>query len=120
MKKILLVDDEQDFLDIMKMRLEALDYEVMCAINGEEAIQNAHEKSPDIIILDGVLPVKDGFQVCKEIKNDETKKHIPVLMLTGKSKSEVSQRVKEVGANAYLMKPCESTELVRTIEELLR
>ena len=81
---ILIVDDEQDILDLIKFNVENLGYKTVTANNGESAITNARTKNPNLIILDLMLPGIDGLDVCKLLKQDKNTEHIPILMLTAK------------------------------------
>lgn len=118
-KKILVVDDETQLVDMIKMRLEANNYEVITANDGQEALQKARSQSPDLIILDLMLPKLDGYKVCRMLKFDEKYKSIPIIMLTARVQETDKKMGEEVGAEAYIIKPFESQALLSKIEELL-
>ena len=117
--KILVVDDETQLVDMIKMRLEANNYEVITANDGQEALQKARSQSPDLIILDLMLPKLDGYKVCRMLKFDEKYKSIPIIMLTARVQETDKKMGEEVGAEAYIIKPFESQALLSKIEELL-
>jgi len=119
-KKILLVDDEPQVIDILKIKFESRDYEVISAFDGREALEKAREVSPDAIILDVVIPKRDGYKVCRMLKFDEKYKEIPVVMLTGRrTTKEDKQLGTEVGADAYVTKPFDPENVLVITEQLL-
>lgn len=119
-KKILVVDDEQDILSMLKMRLEASGYEILTASDGNAAYNTAKVENPDLIILDLMLPGMDGYQVCRLLKFDQKYNQIPVIMLTAKSQQEDKDWGAKVGADFYMTKPFEAKELLNKIKELLK
>jgi DNA-binding response OmpR family regulator len=114
-KKILMIDDEQDYADMVQMRLEANHYEVVTANNGADGLQAAQTQHPDLILLDVMMPGMDGFEVLRKLRRSETTKHIPVVMLTAKGESKAIFHSQELGANDHLIKPCESQELLDVV-----
>jgi len=119
-KKILIVDDEPQVIDILRIKLEAHDYEVIPAFDGKEALEKAREVNPDLIILDVVVPKRDGYKVCRMLKFDEKYKEIPVIMLTGRrTTKEDKQLGTEVGADAYITKPFDPENMLVIMEQLL-
>lgn len=120
MKKILVVDDEAMIREMVKARLEANNYEVITAADGQEALDKARKENPDLIILDLMLPKIDGFRVCGLLKVDARYRNIPVIMFTARAQDSDMQLGKEVGADAYVTKPFDSKILLGKIEELLR
>ena len=118
-KKILVVDDEPDIVNMLKMRLEASGYEVIIAGDGNTAYNKAKSDSPDLIILDLMLPDMDGYQVCRLLKFDVKYQRIPIIMLTAKSQKEDKTWGEKAGADFYLTKPFEPQELLDKIQELL-
>jgi len=123
-KRILLVDDEPDTLETVRDMLELHNYEVICAVDGEEAIEKAQTVKPHLIVLDVMLPKLSGFEVCKQIKDPMNPKNrdcwrTPVIMLTARSKGRDVQYAKSVGADGYVRKPFKPTDLHKRIEKLL-
>ena len=119
-KKILLVDDEFELVEMIKFRLEAGGYSVITAYNGQEALNKARQEKPDLIILDLMLPKIDGYKVCRMLKFDEKYRHIPIILFTARAQETDRDMGKEVGADAYIVKPFEPQELMGKIGELLR
>lgn len=119
-KKILIVDDEKDIVETIKVRLEGNNYEVIAAYDGEEGLEKARTVNPDLIILDVMMPKVGGFRVCDDLKLDPKYKKIPIIILTAKTQEKDEEFGHEVGANAYITKPFESDELLAKIEELLK
>ena len=118
-KRILVVDDEQDMVFGIRMMLEARDFEVLTAFDGQEALEQARTRCPDLIILDLMLPKLDGYKVCRMLKFDEKYKQIPVIMLTARTAENEQRMGFEVGADVYLTKPFEQDHLLEKIRGLL-
>lgn len=124
MPKILVVDDDPDLVETVSMMLESRDYEVIPAYGGIEGLQKARSEEPDAVILDVMMPDKDGFEVCKEMKADPQLAGIPILLLTAVASkmSETRYTVRmgmETEADDYVDKPVEPEEIVRRVELLL-
>lgn len=119
-KRILLVDDEPELVDMVKIRLESNGYEVSTAYEGQEALDKARKVKPDLIILDLMLPKIDGYKVCRLLKFDEKYKHIPILMFTARAQDSDKKIGAEVGADDYVTKPFEPQVLLGKIKELLK
>ena len=117
--RLLVVDDEKALVETLTVRLEANDYEVLKAYDGQEALDKAKEEKPDLIILDLMLPRIDGYKVCRMLKFDEKYKSIPIIMFTARAQESDRKMGAEVGADAYVTKPFEPKELLAKIEELL-
>lgn len=116
-KKILVVDDEPEFVNMLKMRLENADYDVTVAPDGREGLEIARSAKPDLIVLDVLMPHKDGYAFAKEAKQDSGLKGIPIIILTARPAME--EKFRAVGISDYIMKPFEAQELLERIEELL-
>jgi len=118
-KRVLLVDDERDFVDVFSMRLHSRDYVVSTANNAEEALEKAKEK-PDLILLDLVLPDMSGYEVCRRLRANKMTSRIPIIMLTGKDTSQDKVEGLYTGADDYVTKPFEVEELFARVEAVLR
>ena len=114
---ILLVDDEERILNFLKTKLKMLSYEVILASNGVEALEQVREQDPDLVVLDVMMPKKDGFETLKELR---TFSPVPVIMLS--ARGDDSDRIKglEIGADDYIAKPFNPDELVARIEAIRR
>jgi two-component system, OmpR family, response regulator CpxR len=111
--KVLLVDDEKDFTDALGERLQARGFEVRTALSGDEGLELLKEKAPDVVILDVLMPGKDGVEVLREVKL--LNPIIEVIMLTGHGTIETAIEGLKVGAYDYLLKPTDTGELVAKI-----
>jgi DNA-binding response OmpR family regulator len=120
MAKILLVDDDKDLIELIKIPLEIKGYQTLVVYDGQEGYQKACEEKPDLILLDLMLPKMDGYRVCQKLKSDEKYKKIPVIMLTARTQDLERIMAKELGADAYFMKPFELKLLLAKIQELLK
>ena len=119
-RKILVVDDEPEVVELVKNRLEDNDYEVITANDGEEALYRANTEMPNLIILDIMMPVIDGYDVCVRLKTDRKLCHIPILMLSAKIRYNDKKIAEQCGANAYIPKPYSSEMLLDEINKFLK
>jgi len=119
-KKILLVEDEPDVLQVTKKTLESAGYDVITACDGKEGLEIARKDLPDLIVLDLLLPGMDGYKVCGILKHDIQYMTIPILILSGRSKPKDHELGIKVGANGYLTKPFEPKVLIDKVAELIR
>lgn len=116
-KKILVVDDEKPIADILQFNLRKEGYDVYCAYDGIEALKMVDEIQPDLILLDIMLPLKDGMEVCREVRK---KYEMPIIMLTAKD-SEIDKVLGlELGADDYVTKPFGTRELIARVKANLR
>lgn len=115
-KIILLVDDEPEFVEMVQMRLEANGYQVLSAHTGAEAITQAVKSVPDLILLDWMMPGMDGREILRHLRVTPGVEHIPVVMLTARGESRAIFKAQESGATDYLIKPCDSTELLDMVK----
>lgn len=115
--KIMVVDDDSNICELLRLYLEKEDFEVSLAYNGSEALEMFEREKPDLILLDIMMPVLDGWQVCREIRKKST---CPIIMLT--AKGEVFDKVLglELGADDYVVKPFEAKEVVARVKAVLR
>ncbi len=111
--KVLLVDDEKEFVEVLGERLETRDFDVSMAFSGDEALQAISRQDVDVVVLDVLMPGKDGIDTLREIK--ELKPILEVIMLTGNATVESAVEGLKLGAFDYLMKPTETKELVAKI-----
>ncbi|UNK18448.1 response regulator YycF [Paenibacillus sp. N3/727] len=115
---ILVVDDEQPIADILKFNLEKEGYEVICAFDGISAVELALSKRPDLMLLDLMLPGKDGMDVCREVRAANL--HIPIIMLTAKDGEIDKVLGLELGADDYVTKPFSTRELLARVKAQMR
>ena len=123
--KILLVDDDADFVESTKTVLESKPYEVIVAVNGDEGLRKAREETPDLILLDIIMPVEDGFTAAEQLKKAPQLAKIPVLMLTsystkGAETSIPRSRGYELEADDYIDKPVSPNELLAIVDKYLK
>ena len=119
MKKILIVDDEQDIVESLRFVLEASDYTCYCAYDGESGLKLAKEIVPDLMILDVMMPKINGYKISRLLKYDNKYKDIPILMVTARSQLEDKMIGEETGVNEYITKPFELDAIVKKVEEYL-
>ena len=120
MKTIMVVDDEESVLTLVAATLDNSGrYKLLLATNGEEAIHMAKEEKPDLLFLDIMMPGRDGYYVCQELKNDPITKDIPVVMLTALAQQADRQKALGAGADDYFTKPFSPTMLLQKIEQIL-
>lgn len=117
-QKILVVDDEQSIVTLLKYNLETADYLVEVAYDGEEALQKLNAVQPDLVVLDVMLPKLDGIEVCKTIRSDRNL--VPILMLTAKDDEFDRVLGLELGADDYMTKPFSPREVVAHVKAILR
>ncbi len=117
---ILVVDDEEDLLELIRYNLGKEGYKVVCVASGEDAIHEARQVQPDLVLLDLLLPSVDGLDVCKTLKGDPRTKHIPIIMVTAKSEEADVVTGLELGADDYLPKPFSPRVLLARIRAVLR
>ncbi len=117
--RILLVEDEEDIVELFKIRFSNEGFELLTAGDGEEGLRLAREEKPDLVILDLMLPKIDGFRVCRMLKFDNRFKCIPVIMLTARAEERDRELGSSVGADAYMTKPFEWEELLKKIKGLI-
>jgi len=117
---ILLVDDEEDILELLKYNLFRECYQVLAVTTGEEAVKAVHQSPPDLIILDLMLPGMDGLEVCKNLKNAAETNPIPIIMLTAKGEDSDIIIGLELGADDYIIKPFSPRILLARVKAVLR
>ncbi|MDN5603470.1 MAG: response regulator, partial [Staphylococcus equorum] len=117
-QKVLVVDDEQSIVTLLKYNLEQAGYIVDVAYDGEEALEKVNATNPELVVLDVMLPKKDGIEVCKTIRSD--KNLVPILMLTAKDDEFDRVLGLELGADDYMTKPFSPREVVARVKAILR
>jgi two-component system alkaline phosphatase synthesis response regulator PhoP len=123
-KRILVVDDEPDFAGIVQQNLEKEGFEVEIAYDGEEGLEKVQANPPDAIVLDVMMPGKDGYQVCSELKADDRYADIPIILLTAVASHVTSTRYSHrdgmsTEADDYLAKPASAEQITESIKGLL-
>lgn len=120
-KKILIIDDEPDFLEVTAFRLESSGYRVAKALNYEEAFASIEKERPDLVLLDLMMPGKDGYEVCNELKTREDTAGIPIILFTAKQfqKSRLKANASFLAADDYILKPFDPAELLAKIARFL-
>ena len=117
--KVLVVDDEIYIVHILDFSLGMEGYQVLTALDGEQAIEKAHAEKPDLIVLDIMMPKLDGYETCKMLKGEDATREIPVILLSAKGRN-VDQKIGfEVGADDYITKPFSPRKLVERINAIL-
>lgn len=117
--KVLIVDDEPLNLDYIEQRLEDLDYQIITAADGQEALNKIKSEQPDLILLDLMMPVLDGFAVLKEIKGDNYLRDIPVIIVSAVDDSKSIVKGIKQGADDYITKPIDAERLKKKVREHL-
>ncbi len=118
-EKILAVDDSRFLLKALTFVLEKAGYEVHTASDGEEALQKAREERPALIFLDAIMPGKDGYQVCREVKGDPDLSETRIIMLTGKGKEADREQAVAAGADGYVTKPYTPAQILEQVKGIL-
>ena len=118
--RLVVADDQPDLLSLMKDALEMDGYEVRTADNGQEALDLVHEDAPDCVVLDLFMPVKDGFEVCRELKSDIRYQNLPVILLSAAGQQDNRIQGLDNGADDFLVKPIEIVELLARIRMIMR
>jgi DNA-binding response OmpR family regulator len=118
-KKVLIVDDEPNSVISLEFLMKREDFEVFVATDGEEALRQIAEHDPDLILLDIMLPRKNGFEVCQELRADPARAGTKVIMLTAKGRDTEIAKGLALGADAYMTKPFSTRDLVARVKTLL-
>lgn len=119
-KKVLVVDDNQDAVNILVAVLKKAGYAVNVARDGLEAIEMIKREDPALVLLDIMMPKMDGFEVCQAAKSNSKTKHIPIVMVTGKNDSDSRYRALKLGAADYLTKPIHPIETLQKVKGYLK
>jgi DNA-binding response OmpR family regulator len=119
-KKILIVEDEQDILDLVRLYLEKEGYRVCTAVTGQDALKQVKAERPDLVVLDLMLPGLDGIEVCKRLRADPATALLPIIMLTAKAEEADTIVGLELGADDYVTKPFSPKALMARVKALFR
>lgn len=124
-KKILLVDDDPDFVEAVKVIVESGGYDVQVAYDGKEGLEAVKQSKPDLIVLDVMMPVMNGHEACAKLKQDDATKEIPIILLTAvadrvTTSTYTHRDMLESEAEDYMPKPVEPTELLELIKSWLK
>ena len=120
MKKILVVDDEKDVLDLVRRILTRGGFKVITASDGKEGLAKVYSEAPDLMILDINMPMMDGWEVCRKIRGDPLYKHLPIIMLTVRRTKKDQLKGLDIGGDEYITKPFYPTELIARVKTVLQ
>ncbi len=118
-KKVLLIEDEQNIIEAVSFILSRDGWEVKTHSNGHDAIDAVRARTPDVIILDVMLPGKSGFDILREIRADQGLAHLPVLMLSARGQAKDVEMAEHAGANQYMTKPFSNAEVLDAVRNLV-
>jgi len=119
-KKIVLAEDEPQIARLVEFKLKKEGYQVVCKENGKEALEAIKADRPDLILLDVMMPVMDGYEVLRQIKEDENLRNIPVIMLTARAQERDVVKGIDSGVEDYITKPFHPAELLARVKRILR
>lgn len=120
LKKIVVVEDETDILELLSYNLQKEGFRVVCVRDGEQALQTIQKENPELILLDLMLPGVDGLEVCRRVRQDPTTRNIPIIMVTAKGEESDIVAGLSIGADDYIPKPFSPRELVARVKAVLR
>ena len=119
-KRILVIDDEPDILALATIRLKKSGYEIVEAVDAEEALVSLQKETPDLILLDLLLPKMQGDELCKKLKSDQKYKHIPIILFTASAmRASLPDDVKAMGADDCILKPFNPDELISKVKKII-
>ena len=118
--RVLVIEDEQALVELLRYNLEQSGYSVSVALDGEEALAVVREEIPDLILLDWMLPLMSGIEVCRQLRRQTTTANVPIIMLTARGEEADRVRGLDAGADDYVTKPFSPAELVARIRAVLR
>ena len=117
--KILIVDDEPFNVDYLEQELEDSNFQLIAAVNGQDALEKVHSESPDLILLDIMMPRMDGYEVCQRLRSDALLKDVRIIMLTAKGREVEREKGLALGADLYITKPFSTRQVVMKVKEIL-
>ncbi len=118
-KKILIVDDHREIIEVIGESFRLRGYQVFEAEDGRAALAKVYQVKPDLILLDIMMPLLDGYEICRTLKNSEETKHIPIILITAKGNQSDIERGFEMQADGYVVKPFQPIELREFAEKVL-
>jgi len=118
-KKIILIEDEAELVQLMKMRLMANNYEVFVAYDGEDGLKKIQQDKPDLVLLDIIMPKVDGLTLCKTLKANSSTKGIPIIIVSASGGNNLEKNCKDAGADDVIRKPFEANDLLDKIKKWL-
>jgi DNA-binding response OmpR family regulator len=118
-KRVLIAEDEPNIVTSLEFLMSQVGHEFRTAVNGEDALRVAAEFHPDLMLLDVMLPLKSGFDVCRAVRSDQVLKSMKIVMLTAKGRETEVTKGLALGADAYITKPFATRELLDTVKRLL-
>ena len=118
--KVLIVDDEPNIVMSLDFLMRKAKYDVFIARNGQEALDLVEEEKPDLILLDIMMPDIDGYEVCRQIKSDESTQHCKIIFMSAKSKTADIQKGLDLGASLYITKPFSTRNLMKQVKQLMK
>ena len=118
-KKVLIADDEPNIVISLEFLMQRAGYEVHKASDGDEALRELSARKPDLVLLDVMLPIRDGFEVCQRIREDPELKNVKIVMLTAKGREVEVAKGLALGADLYITKPFATRELLASVRQLL-
>jgi CheY-like chemotaxis protein len=119
MGNVLVIDDESDLLLVCRINLTSSDMAVRCADSGQGGLQAAFNQAPDAVVLDLMMPVMDGFEVLRRVREDQRTHEVPVVVLTAKTSQDDRDQCFALGADAFMTKPFDPEELKRELDSLM-
>ncbi len=119
-EKILVVDDQAEIIELLEESFKLRGYQVISASNGQEALAKVYQERPDLVLLDIMMPMFSGYEICRTLKNNVETQHIPIIFLTAKGKQADIERGFEMRADGYVVKPFEPMELTDFAERILQ
>lgn len=117
---ILVADDDPDILVITKLRLKASGFEVISAEDGEEVLVKVDEHRPDLLLLDNMMPVMDGYETCSKLRSDPIHADLPIIIFSAGDREVSARTASQVGATSYIAKPFNAKDLLSTISDALQ
>lgn len=116
-RKVLIIDDEHDILEMLGLRLMSEGFDVTSAYDGLRGVESVKKDKPDAIILDLIMPVMDGWEVCEKLKSDESTKDIPIILATAAVSNDLEEKANRVGIVRVLKKPFDEKELIQFLRD---